>query len=107
MHITTYRQQLLSCYAFIGFVADFRLKHPDHFLVPLRLNQSHLESILGQAHGMSGGNVQLNIGTYQCAVAQIAEKEDEKLTPVSMKRVAEGMVPVEQKKCSRRRKKRV
>ena len=43
----------------------------------------------------------MNIGTYQCAVAQIAEKANEKLTPVSMKRVAEGMVPVEQKKCSR------
>ena len=68
MHTQTWDLMRLLYFGFTGFCADFTATYgPDHYVVPVRINGSAIESLFGRFKFDAGGN--LSAINYEAALS--------------------------------------
>ena len=70
MHTQTWDLMRLLYFGFTGFCADFTATYgPDHYVVPVRINGSAIESLFGRFKFDAGGN--LSAINYEAALSRV------------------------------------
>ena len=70
MHIQTWDLMRLLYFGFTGLCQDFTARHgPDHYIVPVRINGSAIESLFGRFKFDAGGN--LSAVNYEAALSRV------------------------------------